>query len=222
MKFRLVLSTLAMASASFAGIAANGTFGFNSTGGVITDSPSGSILFANSITLPVPNSSINCGTGSNVCEQITSIGPLYLGSINDFAPAGHTPLSVNDDVTFDSYTFGISPLTLPVFHFTVQNGLRFTFTASSAQKSTSSLAGSDFLNVAYIGTFSDSGAFYNPGAALLSMSYTQTGGASGAITYSGTFATPPPSTGSPEPATMAMLGSALIGLGVLGRKRFAR
>ena len=28
--------------------------------------------------------------------------------------------------------------------------------------------------------------------------------------------------GAPEPATMAMLGSALIGLGVLGRKRFAR
>jgi hypothetical protein len=39
---------------------------------------------------------------------------------------------------------------------------------------------------------------------------------------SGTFSSAPAPTGSPEPVTTVLLGSALVGLGLLGRKRFAR
>ncbi|MBS1856684.1 MAG: PEP-CTERM sorting domain-containing protein [Acidobacteria bacterium] len=214
---------LALSVPGFGGTIANGSFGFNSTGGLITYTPNGSILNASTITIPTPNASSGCGVAMNVCEQITSIPPTYLTLQNDFAAGGNTPLHVNDDVTFSSYTFDLTLVALPVFHFTGQNSDRFTFTATGGLKNTASLANSDFLNLAYSGMFSDSLGFYNTAPGSLSLTFTQSGGATGAVTYSGTFATPPlPTSGVPEPETMAMVGGALIGLGMLGRKRLAR
>lgn len=214
---------LAVATSSFAITTANGTFSFNSTGGIISDNPAGSILTASSITIPVPNATINCGTGTNVCEQITNIPGTYLGFQNDFALGGNTPESVNNDVTFNNYTFTLIPsLSLPVFHFSTEDTPpgRFTFTATSGTRVNTSVPGSDFVNIGYLGTFHDATGFYVDSPALLAITFSQSGGSTGAISFSGTFATPP--SGVPEPTTMALLGSALVGIGLIGRKRFAR
>jgi PEP-CTERM motif len=225
-RLAVVASTLAFSSVSFAGILANGSFGFNSTGGSTTYTGAGLISTATTVSIPVPNASTNCGTLGAICEQITSIDPTYLGSPNDFAAGGHTPLAVNNDITFNSYTFDLSFATLPVFSFTLETVPvnRFTFNATSASKFGSDLpGGGSFLNVTYIGVFSDALGQYDPQGASLSLTFNQTGGATGAVTYAGTFATPPaPGSGTPEPATMAMLGSALVVLGVAGRKKLAR
>src|SRR4051812_35601267 len=83
-RLAVLASTLAFSSVSFAGILANGTFGFNSTGGTSSYVGPGGLSTATSVSIPVPNATTNCGTGGAICEQITSINPTYGVLPNDF------------------------------------------------------------------------------------------------------------------------------------------
>jgi hypothetical protein len=220
-RFAVVASTLAFSSVSFAGIVANGSFSFTNTGGLISYTPASPGLLINATTVSIPVPTATGGACPGICEEINTIPPTYLTLQNDFAPGGHTPLAINQSVTFNSYTFDLTFASLPIFTFTTETGNRFTFQATSGQKNSASAGNTDFLNVSYNGFFSDSLGTYDTASASLAMSFNQTGGATGAVAYSGTFATPPTS-GAPEPATMAMLGTALVALGVAGRKKLAR
>lgn len=202
----LALST----GSAFAGTA-NATFTFNMNGTITYTPGSGSLTGATSILLPTD-------------LTISSIPTTYLTLQNDFASGGQTPLASGDHVTLSDSALDLTFGMLPVLTFTTEDGGLFTFTASSGQKSSQSLGNSAFLNVYYSGIFHDNGssAAYSDAAASLSFSFNQTGGPTGAVGGSATFATPPqPLTSTPEPTTMVLLGSAFLGIGLLRRKKNA-
>ena len=89
------------------------------------------------------------------------------------------------------------------------------------------LMSSTFLSFAAVGNEAATFAF-SAGAPNFSVNPTVTNisfpttGQIFTFNHSDTFSSEPAPTGAPEPATMALLGSALIGIGMVGRKRFSR
>ncbi len=83
-----------------------------------------------------------------------------------------------------------------------------------------------FLDLFFLGTYNPNfsgagGAYDGSEAASLRLSITRSGNDAGgySVSFSGSFASPPTSTTIPEPATMAILGASLLGLGLVRRRR---
>ena len=166
----------------------------------------------------------------------TGQGNLMTASTLSFAPgANNFFIITNDALTFGnpndfqglSNSFGtLAPnglnLTIPFNPMAAQFGPGniYNFTALSEVMTVSATTGS--ISFYFLGTFTDSTSAFDPAAAALTLQFTQSAPNS-SISGSGTLSTPPePLSSVPEPGTMSLLGSALIGAGVIGRKRLAR
>src|ERR1017187_5049359 len=181
---------LAMASTASAGIVASGSIAFSMSVASYTWSGPQNLQNATSITLSSTTGIITSETGIFLCGVSPCTPNLSLATflVNPFAaPPASGPIFLD----FDS---------------TNLNRYQFTVTGSLPPDRSSSNALVLYLQ----GTFQDAGGTYNNGSASVILDFTQTGGPNNAISGSGTFQTP--SGFVPEPATMAMLGSALIAL----------
>ncbi len=184
-----------------AGLVMNGTFGFGPFGNLSYTAAGAPISAATTITIPAR-------------ELVNTVPDNYLGNPNLLVPlvipgdaVTVTPLTLNTVSGADVIT---SYLT-----FTTADGNRFQYNMASIVWTTSASSNLSFNS---LGTFHDTAGTYNDAAASLSGSFTQTGGPSGTVNGSFTFATPPAPAGAPEPASFVVMLGMFAGLAVLSRR----
>jgi len=202
MRFRKLLLTLApvalllgLSNVASAGVLADGSISF---AGLVDSYNGANLASAVSITLNTQDGVVTSRAGDFI-----GLTPLLSSTLT--SPITFTvPLSVYP--LFIQWGDGTDPL-------------RFSFTVTA---SVSSSITADDLTIYASGIFSDSTGFYDNNDASLIMNLTQAGGSGNAISLSGTIATPPAFELAPEPASLALMGSALVAVGLFGRKKLFR
>lgn len=147
--------------------------------------------------------------------QFTSTPPSYLGNPNDFAPGGGAQIN--------SPTYTITPNTLNLVTpgLPIPNFITFSTIAGAGSFDLTSIellttpGNNNVLNIKTLGTINVPGFNPSPGSALFN--FNQVGG-SGAVSFSGTLASPPEATPVPEPSTLLGI-LAVAGVGALTRRK---
>ena len=195
MNFKLALTSVALAAATFSG--------------AVSAAP-----IATAFNF-VPFGSFTANTGDVTTMTSVSGGAPYLVSVilfdNTGLVSGQT-LSLSDPM----------PLTIGASFTKTFTTARGTFVESLTIDSRT--AGSSSLGITGVGTITEtvliSGAMLDPSPVFFSAAYTQNGGPGAQINASFNDSTTPP-TRVPEPGTLSILGLALAGMGFMSRRRRA-
>jgi hypothetical protein len=206
-----VFALLGLSNLASAGLLANGSFGFSFILDCCTldsnlTTGTGNIQTANTINWTDTDPFGGDVTVTSLDPTTFSQANVFFGITNFAGSAGEIDPDTVNTAGGDSLTLTFGPTA------------QFLFTSGSEQVTKSPVTHA--VNYYFLGTFHDTTNTYDDAAASFTLTFTQSAPDS-TITGGGTFSTPPAQNtfGTPEPATVALIGAALIGLAGMRRRK---